>query len=407
MTQREAELPGDAPAADSGRAPTLEDVATQTTWRTEARERLTSRGATRWYFGSIWGIAYLAIPVALVWGNSGADVMVPVLMTALVLVIGAVYVVIPPLIWGRSWAVAAIVMVGFLALTCLAFPLVGVDTIWFWIYVPIMSSMTWQSRWFSLGSLAAVVLAQLVVVSAAGRFESYWYAAALTASIGIMMFGFSRQIQTIGKLRAAQSEIARLAVVEERERFAHDMHDVLGHSLTVVTVKSELARKLVARDPARAETELEDIERLTRSALVDLRASVAGYREMSLPTELTAAHAALVAADIVPHLPAGSERVDPGLSELFARVLRESVTNVIRHSNARNCWVALEPRSIVIGDDGRGGAGIRKPVPGTVGGSGLAGLAARAEELGVQLTVEPADGGGTVIAVRAMAGARS
>lgn len=368
------------------------------TWQQDARARLARPGARKWYFGSLWGLVYLTIPVIVAWSSS--RVADAVLITLLVVVIAAVYLVTPPLIWGRPWQIVAAVLLCFLGLTCLAFPLTGVYAVWFWIYVPIMAAFSWQSRAFTLTSLGVVAFGQLVVISAAGVFESYWYAVALTVSLGAMMFTFSQQIQTIGRLRDAQAEIARLAVVDERERFARDMHDVLGHSLTVVTVKSELARKLVPLDPERAQAEIADIERMSRSALVDLRAAVAGYREMSLPTELAAANAALVAADITPHLPINVEGVDPAQRELFAWVLRESVTNIIRHSRARNCWITVEPRAIVICDDGRGGAGIRAAVNGS-GGSGLAGLAARARKAGATLTVQPRDGGGTIVTARA------
>jgi Signal transduction histidine kinase len=370
------------------------------TWWQDARARLSRPGARKWYLGTFWGLAYLAIPVIIAW-STGAPALDAVLTTGLVVVIAAVYIVTPPLSWGRPWPIVAVVLLAFLAITCLGFPLVGINAVWFWIYVPIMAAFSWQSRGFTLTSLGVIVLGQLVVISAAGQFEQYWYAAALTLSIGAMMFTFSQQIQTIGRLRDAQAEIARLAVVDERERFARDMHDVLGHSLTVVTVKSELARRLVPIDPSRALAEIADIERLSRGALADLRASVAGYREMSLPAELAAANSALVAAGITPHLPITVDSVDPALRELFAWVLRECVTNVIRHSDAPNCWVVVEPRSLAIRDDGRGGATARDAAGGARGGSGLAGLEARARQAGATLTVRPAEGGGTIVAVRA------
>jgi two-component system sensor histidine kinase DesK len=220
------------------------------------------------------------------------------------------------------------------------------------------------------------------------------------------MFAFSRQIESYRKLKQAQGEIARLAVIEERGRFSRDMHDVLGHSLTVVTVKSELARRLVSLDPERAEAEIADIERLSRSALADLRAAVAGYREMSLSTELAAAQAGLAAADIEAHLPRNGEGVDPDLRELFGWVLREGVTNVIRHSGSRNCWVTVTRDSLEIEDDGKGMAAI-----GVVGapdaalvapgnGTGLDGLTARARQAGARVLVGVSPHGGVRLSVR-------
>jgi two-component system sensor histidine kinase DesK len=385
--------------------PTLNSVTTDTgstraggrpfadAWR-DAVSRIRSSGARRWYFGSLWGLAYLAIPVILTWVGP-VDPVPATLLTIHVVVLAAIYVVLPPLLWGRPWPVAAIAYALFFGYTCLAFPLIGLDTMWFWLYVPIMAAMSWLPARLTITTIVVVVGAQLVLMATTGSFATYWYVAALTASISVMMLTFGEQIKAIARLRDAQSEIARLAVVDERERFARDMHDVLGHSLTVVTVKSELARKLVARDPDRAEAELADIERLARAALADLRASVAGYRAMTLETELSAAHAALVAADIVPHLPASGDVVAPQLREAFAWILRESVTNVVRHSGAKNCWVGLERDAVMIGDDGRG-------MPATVaGGHGLSGLGERAAKAGATLTIGPSDDGGTLITVRA------
>ena len=220
-----------------------------------------------------------------------------------------------------------------------------------------------------------------------------------------MMFGLNRQMRTVRELRQAQSEVARLAVVEERARFSRDMHDVLGHSLTVVTVKSELARRLVSLDPARAEAEIADIERLSRGALADLRAAVAGYREMSLSTELAAAQTALAAADIEAHLPRNGEIVRPQFRQLFGWVLREGVTNVIRHSGAENCWVELTEDSLVVSDDGRG-AGMVGLVGADAaplaqrGGNGLDGLGARAREAGARIVAGPSIHGGFQLSVR-------
>lgn len=398
--ERESSSQTDGTTTDG---PTLGVVERSTSWRLP--ERMTDAGARKWYLGSVWGLVYLAIPVALAWVNMPAPAAA--LTTALLAVVGAVYFVLPPVIWGRGILVATVALLVFVALTCAAFPLLGAFTVWLWIYVPVMVAMSWQPRWYFAVTLAIILLAQGAVLAATTNLVESGYAIALTASIGIMMFAFSQQIQATARLQEAQGEVARLAVVEERERFARDMNDVLGHTLTVVTVKSELARKLVATEPERAETELGDIERMTRSALADLRSAVAGYREMSLDTELAAAQAALTAARITPHLPTSAAVVEPGLRELFAWVLREAVTNVIRHSRATHCWVAIDRRSLAIGDDGRGGAAEHPPAGSPdaarrqgVVGSGLDGLARRAEQAGATFTVEPGAEGGTTLTVR-------
>lgn len=416
-------------AVEAGDRPlTLMDVTTETRGATagrnpfaalvrDMRDRLQSTGARRWFFGSLWGLLYLAIPVILAWVYPDHGPLQPILVTILVLVLGALYVVLPPLLWNRPWPVAALVYAGYLGVSCLAFPLIGVNTVWFWLYVPVMVSMSWLPVRFIAATIVVVVVAQLAVLAVLNDFADLWYAVALTTSISVMMLAFGQQIRATVRLRDAQSEIARLAVVDERERFARDMHDVLGHSLTVVTVKSELARKLVAKDPERAEAELGDIERLSRAALADLRASVAGYRAMTLETELSAANAALVASDVVPHLPASASVVAPELRETFAWVLREAVTNVVRHARAKNCWVALEKRAIIIGDDGRGvpasmsASALAFRSGGTAAdqqnGHGLTGLRERAAKIGATVTIEPGEDGGTIVAVRAEKGPKA
>src|SRR5690606_543184 len=126
---------------------------------------------------------------------------------------------------------------------------------------------------------------------------------------------------------------------EERERVARDVHDVLGHSLTVVSVKAELAERLVDVDPARARAELVEIQSLTREALAEIRATVSGLRVARLGDELVAARTALTGAGIEADLPENPDVVDPRHRIVVAWVLREAVTNVVRHSGATRCTV--------------------------------------------------------------------
>ncbi|MFD6162178.1 sensor histidine kinase [Nocardia sp. NPDC060256] len=197
----------------------------------------------------------------------------------------------------------------------------------------------------------------------------------------------ARQLGLRGERLAelARRQRAELDIVEERNRVARDVHDILGHSLTVITVKTELAQRLIDVDLTRARTELADIERLAREALAGVRDTVGGLREVTLRGELANARTALAAADIAAELP---EVEDSPHSELFGWVLREAITNVIRHSAARHCTVTVTPSSIEIVDDGRGvGAAAAS-------GSGLAGLRARVKAAGGTLTLSaPAEGG--------------
>ncbi|MCI0157301.1 two-component sensor histidine kinase [Leifsonia shinshuensis] len=361
--------------------------------------RLTHRSAFRWYPGAVIGLLYQISVLGGLWTSSEA-LATKIVATALLALVYLGFLALPPLLWWEGERTRLIGVLAYFALTLTLIPFIGVATLWTWVYVACAAGMAIARTWVSTTIILGLGAVQLIVFLLTGTFDDNWYIALITVSIGIMMSAFARQIDALRRLRRAQGEIARLAVVEERARFSRDMHDVLGHSLTVVTVKSELARRLIPVDPGRAEEELADIERLTRSALADLRAAVAGYREMSLSTELAAAQAGLAAADIQAHLPRNGEEVAPDLRELFGWVLREGVTNVIRHSGSRNCWVTVEPEALRIEDDGRGPAPFGSDRRDLVRGSGIAGLAARAGESGAALTVEAGPRGGTLLTVR-------
>lgn len=237
----------------------------------------------------------------------------------------------------------------------------------------------------------------------------------------VAVFGVRQTTDSNRRLRVAQEENARLAISEERNRFARDLHDILGHSLTVITVKAELAHRLLSLDPARAAAELADLERLSRDALADVRRAVEGYRELTLPGEIARARAALDAAEITADLPGRTDDVPGDLRELFAWTVREGVTNVIRHSGATRCTVRLTSSSVEIADNGRGdghtdglgGHGGRNReadagsdatdtaalTPQPHGGHGLEGLRERAAAVGATLTTSVARPHGFILRV--------
>ncbi|UWP78753.1 sensor histidine kinase [Dactylosporangium fulvum] len=240
------------------------------------------------------------------------------------------------------------------------------------------------------GAVAAFVLPRMVPGWDGGIDLTF---AVMVAALAV--WGVTRVVQRNAQLAEAREEITQLAIAAERNRFARDLHDLLGHSLTVVSVKSELAGRLVQLAPERAEAELADIQRLVREALVDVRAAVAGYREMSLANELASARSALDAAGIEADVPLNGEAVDPRRQELFAWVVREGVTNVVRHSEAKHCWIRLARNTVEISDDGRG------PAEATGQGHGLAGLRERLDAAGCTLTVGRREGGGFLLRVTA------
>jgi two-component system sensor histidine kinase DesK len=364
--------------------------------------RLRAPGARRWFFGASFGLLYQAIEVTTVWTAESGPVGVRVLATVLLFLVYALYIVLPPLLWPEPTSVRIAGVVAYWAFTCVLFPVIGPYTIWTWTLVVVLAGFTWIPRTGAFVLLLAVVGGQLLVAWSVDWANALLYAPYITFSVGLVMIFFGQLIQRNALLREAQHEVARLAVSEERARLARDLHDSLGHSLTVVTVKSELARKLVSRDPARAEAEIADIERLAREGLADLRAAVAGYRDVDLDAELTSARTALAAAGIAAHLPDDGAVVRPELRALFGWVVREGVTNVIRHSAAKACWIELEDRRVVVRDDGSApevGPGAALAPAGS--GNGLRNLRERAEAAGAQLVSGRAPDGGYALEVAA------
>jgi two-component system sensor histidine kinase DesK len=227
-----------------------------------------------------------------------------------------------------------------------------------------------------------------------------WGNAMILIVLTMAMFAFGSLFRLVRKLRATQGEMARLAVAEERSRLARDLHDVLGHSLTTITVKAGLARRVLetTSDLGRAIDEVRDVEELARRALTDVRATVSGYRTASLPGELVGARAALAAAGIAADLPQAVDNVTGGLQTTFAYVLREGVTNVIRHSNATRCEVRLGDTWLEVRDDGRTTADVSSSRA-NGGGHGLPGLAERMAAVGGTLEAGPLPEGGFMLRV--------
>jgi two-component system sensor histidine kinase DesK len=231
------------------------------------------------------------------------------------------------------------------------------------------------------------------------NWTSVWVLFVLT----LAMFSFNALISTIRQLKKAQVDMAKMAVAEERSRLARDLHDVLGHSLTTITVKAGLARRVLesSTDRERAIAEVRDVEELARQAMAEVRATVSGYRTPSLAAELVGARAALQAAGIAADLPQAVDDVAPGLPETFAYVVREGVTNVLRHSGATRCEVRLGENWVEIRDNGTacGDAVSRSRENG--GGHGLSGLAERLAVVDGTIDAGPLPEGGFLLKVTA------
>lgn len=254
-------------------------------------------------------------------------------------------------------------------------------------YLIVGLAMLVPMPWNALGAAAACLAALGIEWQVTGNvaFDDVVGMVAVT----VAMFGMFGVIRANAQLRAAREQLAELAVTAERERMARDLHDVLGHSLTTITVKAGLARRLLeGGEQERAAAEVSDVERLGRQALAEVRSTVAANRVASLGRELAGAREALRAAGIEAELPVAIDDVPAERQQVFAHVVREGVTNAIRHSGASRLAVRLTPVSVEVLDDGVGSPA------GTPAGHGISGLTERLAAIGGWLDAGPLPDGG-------------
>lgn len=306
---------------------------------------------------------------------------------------GASFVSLPAMAaFSRAPAYRVALFAGVFALATVLLVLGGMDTVYLFIY-PI-NSLAFAAPIRVAAIVDGIVVVLLMVAAfllenwdeAFGQLLIFGSMATITVLMG-------RLVHANRELRTAQKEIAELSARDERARIARDLHDILGHTLTTITLKSSLARRLLEADrPAEAAVEITDVEHLARDTLGEVRATVSGYREASLAAELAAARAALRAAGITPELPLAVDGVPEPQRTVFAYAVREGVTNVIRHSRAGRCTVTVTGDALSIRDNGRG-----RPEP---PGNGLTGLRERVEAIGGVLDAGPAPGGGYALTVR-------
>jgi two-component system sensor histidine kinase DesK len=254
----------------------------------------------------------------------------------------------------------------------------------------------WAFAWIG----AAVAAVPAIGVAHRLPLDDTLQAALVTALSGSVTLGFAGVVRLVEKLRATQQELARTVVERERLRFAQDLHDLLGHTLSLVVVKAEVVRRLAPADPHRAAAEAADIERIGRTALSEVREAVTGYRERDFRRELDHARTVLTDVGIAVTVRETGHPLAPAAGDTFRWVLREGVTNVLRHSRASRCEITVGagPGGSVLSvrDDGVG----MRPEP----GNGLRGLTDRVVRAGGQLEVGPASGGGLLLTARLPAG---
>jgi two-component system sensor histidine kinase DesK len=226
-----------------------------------------------------------------------------------------------------------------------------------------------------------------------------WYFVSMPAVIMIVAIGganvlYAENVRRRAQVRRAQEEVDEMAAVAERERISRDLHDLLGHTLSVIALKSELASKLSAVDPARAAAEIRDVEQISRGALSEVRSAVEGFRSRGFAGELRNAGRAFEAAGVRFDAVGAEVRMPPRQEGVMALALREATTNVIRHARASTCRAELRTDDgwliLTVQDDGAGAVARE--------GHGLTGMRERAAALGGRVTVE--NEGGTRVTMR-------
>jgi two-component system, NarL family, sensor histidine kinase DesK len=350
-------------------------------------------GLWRWFFSGIW-LVYLIQPVSELFHHHSALWIAG----GLVLTVAFCAVYMPVLMYSdtrpRAAGYGLVVIAGLAGVTCVVY---GKDWTPMWIYVSAAGGWVLSTRYdrrrATLG-IVAITVCYLFLCWLTHLGTGDTLATLLPVLlIGLAMMGFRMQMVLVRELAQARETVAKLATNEERLRLARDMHDLTGQSLSMITLKSELAAKRLTRLLASAErdailTELGDISRVSRQTLHDIREAVSGYRRPTLAIETITARSALDAAGIRldddPGLTMRSGAFDPDAEAVLAWCLREAVTNVIRHSRARTCRIRLSERtgemSLEVADDGRGFAG-------SASGSGLRGMSERLSAAGGHLSL--------------------
>jgi two-component system, NarL family, sensor histidine kinase DesK len=380
--------------------------------RTDAAEDFRPRGARGYdttagrilgyVFTGVW-LLYLIGPVVdLFTGHHSA------LYTwgglAIIVVFSGLYLVVVPN-WPKPYR-HTLLGLGVLALLAAAACVLygGSGAVALWIFMSSASGLLVPDRRWAARAVAACIVCY-VVFSATGHVSSTDFLSNLlpVLFIGFAMIGLRRQVQLTRELERAREEVAQLAASEERLRLARDMHDLTGQSLSMITLKSELAARLLGRLPGSAERdrvqdEIEQVAAVSRQTLRDIREAISGYRRPTLAVEVITARTALASAGIAARDEADlmvlSGTFDADAEAALAWCLREAVTNVVRHSGAQNCLISLTSRagamSLTVRDDGKGLADSASPRPARErAGSGLHGMSERLSAVGGTLELRP------------------
>jgi two-component system, NarL family, sensor histidine kinase DesK len=342
-----------------------------------------------WIYAS--GLAFLifAVVAAVADPASPSAVIIQLILITLI----AVGYLLSAWISDMRLAVRWTYIVGFVGLTALTAPYWGWSFINYGVYVSVMLAtlIPWrQARvaipvWSLLVGLVAVLAASLTPV----------YIALIGGAVGLAT-GAGIQAGRIGaRLHRAEQRVSALALAAERERIGRDLHDILGHSLTAISIKANLAERLLDVDPQAARAQIAEVSEIARQSLADVRATASAIREVRVAGEIASARSVLLAAGIEASVPSALEPMPDSTSELFGYVIREAVTNVVRHSEASHCTISIESavdhQAVTVTDDGSGlPDDLRR-------GTGLQGLRSRLEAAGGTFTIGPGPTGGTQV----------
>jgi two-component system sensor histidine kinase DesK len=303
------------------------------------------------------------------------------------------------------WRPSAVTLAVSTALFCYAYAWGDPGNV-LWVFLPAASvaelqfgrssATTWRITTWA-GACAGAIVWLLAVLAplptSANPVATAVIAMVVTATLPFGELVALRQWRIALELDRARRDAAELGATRERLRFAEDLHDILGHALEVVSLKAELATRLGAVDPDRAHAEMTEVQRLARAALRDVRQLARGQRPTSLATELSGARTLLASAGIECEVD-GADTEGPH-SELLGRVLREAVTNLLRHADTRHCRITVRPSALTVVNDGapEGPAGE---------GTGLAGLSRRVTEAGGTFLAGPGERPGTFMVEAAL-----
>ena len=324
-----------------------------------------------WAIAGIW-LVFLFYPV-----SETLQVDVPVGVKILGLAILATFAVVYLLGYSYLHEHATKVWIALLLLGLAIVPIIGIEAIGLTPYLGAYSAIIVPAPWWKWTTAISAALPLLSLY--AGDFPTFFF---LTVWPIIGFCLVTRIFTDVGE--RAEASRATLAIVAERDRVARDVHDVLGHSLTVLSVKAELAGRLIDIDPERAKAELASIQDTARQALAEVRATVGGLRAGNLEAEIAAAPQVLADAGIKTKINGAVADTDPRHRALLAWVLREAVTNVVRHSRAHAVTVELRADGLRVSDDGQGLNGSE--------GNGLRGMRERVEQAGGTLRLDGSRG---------------